>query len=296
MENVNRTGYLKGAKTNSNPYNVIPSGHITTTGMKFPIFANGKLLMPDTGDYKFNTNSVFETPAFYKGGMNKKVKLKQKPKMQQGGLTPMNFIPQGVNLGTSLLAPNPAYQGTENPSFNLASAGNDALAGGKLGSNFGPVGAGVGAAVGGAAGLIKSAIDFKEDKKNWANNLKTARAENKNDYDATHKPYGTRGYMQGTPNEQVYSLFDGGKLPTKKEMINTQTAITDSYTNGTISLSKQDGGKIPTDLNELFDRAMEESGGDEGKAEQLVQQYQEHPEMMQNKGKKKPQLKKKDRG
>ena len=72
--NINRTGYLKNSKTKENDHNVIPSNIITTKGMAFPIFANGKLLYPDTGDYKFNTNTVLETPAFYKGGQMKKPK------------------------------------------------------------------------------------------------------------------------------------------------------------------------------------------------------------------------------
>jgi len=59
---VNKTGYLKGAKTAKNPVNVIPSNLITTQGMAFPIKANGKTLYPNTGQYKFNTPYVVETP------------------------------------------------------------------------------------------------------------------------------------------------------------------------------------------------------------------------------------------
>jgi hypothetical protein len=59
---VNKTGYLKGAKTAKNPVNIIPSNLITTQGMAFPIKANGKTLYPNTGQYKFNTPYVVETP------------------------------------------------------------------------------------------------------------------------------------------------------------------------------------------------------------------------------------------
>lgn len=305
--NINKTGYLKNSRTKGNPYNIIPSGHITTEGMQFPIFANGKLLFPDTGDYKFDSDTVLETPAFYKGGTTmKKLKIKnkgEKPKMQAGGsiidtglnsTNAMSLLPPAANLGTTLSAPRGKYAGLNAPDINLANVGNSALAGGKLGMEIGgPYGAAFGAVFAGEADMAKELVDFNRNKKDWTRNLKDDRAEEKVDYAKTHKPYGTRGYMQGTPNEQVYSLFEGG-MPTKKERINTQTAITDSYvSHGDVSLSKQDGGKIPDDLNELFDRAMEESGGDEEKAQQLIQQYQEHPEMVQNKGKQKHQLKKK---
>lgn len=311
--NINKTGYLKGSKTKDNDYNIIPSGNITTRNMAFPIFANGKLLLPDTGDYKFNTDAVLEVPAFYKGRhMKKNMKFKKKQKesddessnkfqaggtIAQDGLNGQNLmgaLPNAGNLATSLLASRGTYKGTAAPDENFAAVGNDTLAGGKLGMQIGgPLGAGIGAGAAGLLGLTKTIIDFDKDKKDWTNNLKTSRAENKLDYDRTHQPYGTRGYMQGTPNEQVYSLFEGG-MPTgeKKKMINNQTAITDAQvSHGSVSLSKQNGGSIPTDLGELFDRAMEESGGDEEKAQALVQQYQEHPEM--TKGKKKPHLKKK---
>lgn len=62
MKVVNKTGYLKGAKTAKNPVNIIPSNLITTQGMAFPIKANGKTLYPNTGQYKFNTPYVVETP------------------------------------------------------------------------------------------------------------------------------------------------------------------------------------------------------------------------------------------
>jgi hypothetical protein len=62
MKIVNKTGYLKGAKTAKNPVNIIPSNLITTQGMAFPIKANGKTLYPNTGQYKFPTSPVVETP------------------------------------------------------------------------------------------------------------------------------------------------------------------------------------------------------------------------------------------
>lgn len=65
---VNETGYLKGKDSNKNPLNIIPSNHITTDNMAFPIYANGQLLYPNTGDYIFPTGIVVETPAYAKGG------------------------------------------------------------------------------------------------------------------------------------------------------------------------------------------------------------------------------------
>jgi hypothetical protein len=67
MKLVNKTGYLKGAKTAKNPVNIIPSSLITTQGMAFPIKANGKTLYPNTGQYKFPTSPVVETPLKQKG-------------------------------------------------------------------------------------------------------------------------------------------------------------------------------------------------------------------------------------
>lgn len=67
MKLVNKTGYLKGAKTAKNPVNIIPSSLITTQGMAFPIKANGKTLYPNTGQYKFPTSYVVETPLKQKG-------------------------------------------------------------------------------------------------------------------------------------------------------------------------------------------------------------------------------------
>jgi hypothetical protein len=73
MKLVNKTGYLKGAKTAKNPVNIIPSSLITTQGMAFPIKANGKTLYPNTGQYKFPTPNVVETPLKQKGVKKAKV-------------------------------------------------------------------------------------------------------------------------------------------------------------------------------------------------------------------------------
>ncbi len=70
MKLVNKTGYLKGAKTAKNPVNIIPSSLITTQGMAFPIKANGKTLYPNTGQYKFPTPNVVETPLKQKGALS----------------------------------------------------------------------------------------------------------------------------------------------------------------------------------------------------------------------------------
>ncbi len=60
--NINNTGYLKNSKTKNNKFNIIPSNHITTENMAFPILANGKVLQPNTGDYMFDTDYVYEEP------------------------------------------------------------------------------------------------------------------------------------------------------------------------------------------------------------------------------------------
>lgn len=77
---VNTTGYLKGAKTNKNPFNLIPSSNITTKNMIGDIFAipllgnggfgKGMILKPNSGDYNFGSgvSSVLELPMFAKGG------------------------------------------------------------------------------------------------------------------------------------------------------------------------------------------------------------------------------------
>jgi hypothetical protein len=98
MKIVNKTGYLKGAKTAKNPVNIIPSSLITTQGMAFPIKANGKTLYPNTGQYKFPTSPVVETPLKQQGAKNlekmdggkaflklaKKVYNKTKPYIKKG--------------------------------------------------------------------------------------------------------------------------------------------------------------------------------------------------------------------
>lgn len=57
---INNTGYLDGYPTAQNPYNIIPSNHITTQNMNQPILANGIPLFPNTGDYMFNKSPVLE--------------------------------------------------------------------------------------------------------------------------------------------------------------------------------------------------------------------------------------------
>ena len=292
---VNKTGYLKGSKTRDNDVNVIPSNNITTENMAFPIFANGKLLMPDTGDYKFDTNYVVETPALNKGGQMKKGKLKPK-KMQAGGTTPPanqyaslgldNSKDTTATLGAageavSLLSPKAQYTSTEAPTLGLG----DVAAGAKAGMAFGPIGAGVGAGL----GLAKDIYDYQQDHKQFLQNVTNSRNENKRMYDATHNPYGSRGYMQANPNKTSYSLYEGGSVGESPEMRNLSTVIANDQTSHSVSLSKQHGGEIPSDLQELFDRAMEESGGDEDKAEKLVMAHEKNPDMKHNK----PKLKKK---
>jgi hypothetical protein len=84
MKLVNKTGYLKGAKTAKNPVNIIPSNLITTQGMAFPIKANGKTLYPNTGQYKFPTSHVVETPLKQKGTKGAKAKPKTKVDYNDG--------------------------------------------------------------------------------------------------------------------------------------------------------------------------------------------------------------------
>lgn len=68
---VNTDGYLQSSKNVNNPVNIIKSNIITTEGMAFPIYANGKLLYPNTGVYKFKEQYVVETPAMRCGGKHK---------------------------------------------------------------------------------------------------------------------------------------------------------------------------------------------------------------------------------
>ena len=109
MKIVNKTGYLKGAKTAKNPVNIIPSNLITTQGMAFPIKANGKTLYPNTGQYKFPTSHVVETPLkqkFQKGtsklGSNietiKKLYTKAKPYIKSGITKTKNAFSDATNL------------------------------------------------------------------------------------------------------------------------------------------------------------------------------------------------------
>jgi hypothetical protein len=94
MRLVNKTGYLKGAKTAKNPVNIIPSNLITTQGMAFPIKANGKTLYPNTGQYKFPTSYVVETPLKQKG--TKSTKAQPKPSWFN---TPIEFGKEPGSVG-----------------------------------------------------------------------------------------------------------------------------------------------------------------------------------------------------
>lgn len=64
--NINTTGYLDGATTANNPYNIIPgdgnSTTITMDGVSTPIMANGEYLPPNSGEYFFDDPYVLETP------------------------------------------------------------------------------------------------------------------------------------------------------------------------------------------------------------------------------------------
>jgi hypothetical protein len=160
----------------------------------------------------------------------------------------------------------------------------DAMAGAKAGMAFGPEGAAIGAGL----GLTKDFIEHRKDVQDYEKNVQTTQKKNLTDFNATHQPYGQYGANQGNPTRQVYSLFDGGNVQDNRmkgyydSLANVQTS------HAPVSLSKQDGGEIPNDMKELFDRAMEESGGDEEKAHDMVMKHADNPKM-----KKKPTLKKK---
>lgn len=61
---INNTGYLQGASTASNPYNIIPSGIITMDGVNQGIYANGQYLPPNSGTYQFPGNQTLETKTY----------------------------------------------------------------------------------------------------------------------------------------------------------------------------------------------------------------------------------------
>lgn len=67
----NKTGYLDGTPTANNPYNIIEGGDgftpITMNGVSQPILANGVLLQPNSGNYIFPGNFVYETPVAQNG-------------------------------------------------------------------------------------------------------------------------------------------------------------------------------------------------------------------------------------
>ncbi len=63
---INRTGYLDGSPTSSNPINIIPSGNITMDGVKIPLMAysdKGEVALMKPGEkYKFKGKTVAEIP------------------------------------------------------------------------------------------------------------------------------------------------------------------------------------------------------------------------------------------
>ncbi|VVB61606.1 Uncharacterised protein [uncultured archaeon] len=344
--NINRTGYLKRSRTKENDYNIIPSGDITTKNMAFPIYANGKLLLPDTGDYKFDTNFVVETP------VNKDTmkKPKKKLKMQMGGAADPTSSMMGALTGpyggmiaamagktiagdAMLMKPHETYKGLEDPQLNLGEAGQSLM-------------------TSGLPGLVKYGINYSKDVKDYEKNLSQTQSMNKVMYEKTHDPYGQYGYMQGNAAKNVYSLAEGGgifggpgrnlcgayhdsgggplsglkkigksifhgkssipraefrhtttkTIPVEEKKVapmtvpmfddggnispekrNLYTVIANDAGHGSVSLSKQEGGQIPTELNDLFERAMQESGGDEEKAKALVDKHFHNPQMRKKK-------------
>jgi hypothetical protein len=74
--NINTTGYLDGADTANNPYNIIPGGDITMDGVSRRIVATpikqghyGESIVMEPGqDYKFDADYVHEVPAMQQGG------------------------------------------------------------------------------------------------------------------------------------------------------------------------------------------------------------------------------------
>lgn len=61
-------GYKKNSPDKEEKELLIPSGHITTKDMAFPIMANNKILYPDTGDYFFPEGIVYEKPIMQSAG------------------------------------------------------------------------------------------------------------------------------------------------------------------------------------------------------------------------------------
>ena len=75
---------IKGYKKDSPDVNekelLIESPFITTENMAFPIMANGRLLMPDTGEYYFPEGLVHEKPVMQTAGQ---FQTNLKPLIQQ---------------------------------------------------------------------------------------------------------------------------------------------------------------------------------------------------------------------
>lgn len=65
---ISKSGYKKNSPDKNEEELLIPSKHITTENMAFPILANGKVLFPDTGDYYFPEGLVHEKPIMQDAG------------------------------------------------------------------------------------------------------------------------------------------------------------------------------------------------------------------------------------
>jgi hypothetical protein len=168
MKIVNKTGYLKGAKTAKNPVNIIPSNLITTQGMAFPIKANGKTLYPNTGQYKFPTFPVVETPLKQKG--TKGAKLNPIPTPSLGPAFTNSSI-KGKNIGLTLLqdamssnmtSPNVKAAKGKAETEQARKKGNFPKASGKVDMTMSPIDAAIAAQaglIGGTGRLLGSALD-----------------------------------------------------------------------------------------------------------------------------------------
>lgn len=111
---INTTGYLDNVSTNTNLVNIIPSNHITMNGVSQPIYANGQLLQPNSGDYIFDTPYVIEEPA-----MNNKIKVKIKGIKAnngisigpEGDLKPLSNNPYSQSQTAAIVGPTHAQDG-----------------------------------------------------------------------------------------------------------------------------------------------------------------------------------------
>jgi hypothetical protein len=79
-KNINKTGYLKGSKTEKNPYNIIPSNQITMKGVENTILGMkldkdgnfvGMKFMKPSKDYDFeDAMSILEIPKYQRAGVH----------------------------------------------------------------------------------------------------------------------------------------------------------------------------------------------------------------------------------